>query len=144
VWPIPLDCEQRLIAVRRNTGVCCGDDPRWRIIQTGQLVKWYVAGPVMFAIGARNRQSAVTGSPNRYTPYGLISNVPIHVGINNVLRRRRMLRKCVPELLPVLRCIHIEEWDPNVLIVVDDPLQSDLSTLTGQKIGNDRAMAGDE
>ena len=88
VGRIPLRGQQGFVVVRRDARVCGGNDPGGRIIEARQLVKRDVSDPVMFAIGAGNRNSTIAGGADGNASHGLVANVSIHVGIDDVLRRR--------------------------------------------------------
>ena len=72
-------------------------------------------------------------------PGGLISDVAVDVGVDDVLPGRVEFRKCSAEFVPVLGRVHIEERIADA--VVECPAQRDLARLAGNKVGDDRAVA---
>ena len=83
----------------------------------------------MGCLGAALRYQTVPGSPNRNQPGRLITDVPVHIGINDVLSRRTHARKRRAELVPVSRRVQIEKRIRKSGGVIKSPAQSKLAIL---------------
>src|SRR4051794_2628939 len=92
----------------------------------------------MSVVVAHLRQAAVARSPYRNLTRSLISDVAIHVGIDNVLSGSIELRKSGAELLPVLRRVEFEKRIAHA--IVKRPAQRKLPRFPGHQVRNDGTM----
>src|SRR6185437_8908569 len=127
----------------RDLGVGRGDNPRRRIVKAGQLVKRQIAGPVMLAVCAVHRHGAVTRGANGNKAHGLVANVAVNIGIDNVLRGRGKDRKRFAELIPVLRGVKIKQRHADGMRIIDDPSQRNLARFTVQQRRDDGPVPRD-
>ena len=125
----PFHADRVRIIIGRDSSVGGGDDSRGRIVDAGKLVEGNVAGPLVGVVCAADGQAAVSGGANWNFARGVIADVAIHVGVHHVLSRRIELRKCVLEIIPVLRSVHVEER--HVKAVVKRPAQRQLAGFAG-------------
>ena len=94
----------------------------------------------MSVVGAADGEAAIAGGANRNVAGSLVADVPVHVGVNNVLPRCVELRKSLAKVLPVLRNIDVEKR--HAQSIVERPAQSHLPRLTRNYFGNYGPMTG--
>jgi hypothetical protein len=87
VYPIVGRCQEALV----------------RVVGERKLLERDVAVPFVFAGEAGNRHGPVPSPPDRMEPGGLIADVSIHVGVDEVPARRGPLGEGRPEFPEVLR-----------------------------------------
>ena len=139
----PLDAQRVGISVGRDAPVGRGDDSRRRIVHAGKLVVRNISGPLVRVVIAGHGNRAVARRADRNQPGCLVADVPVHVGIDDILSRRAKLRERRPELLPVLRRVHGKERNARRLRVIDDPLERELALLSRNEVADDRPVPGD-
>ncbi len=89
--------------------VCCCDVALIRIEIRRQLLKRNVACPFVFVCPSRDRITSVSFCPNRNPSRQLISDVPIHIGVNDVLRGYIKGGSCIAKLGPIPRKVHFPD-----------------------------------
>ena len=112
---------------------------RRRIVYAGQLVERNVALPLVLVVGPADGQTAVARGADRNVARGVVANMPVDVGVNNVLSRCGQLREGFLELIPVLCRVYIEKRI--VQRIVERPAQRDLARLARNEVGDERTMA---
>ena len=95
----------------------------------------------MSIVAAAHGQAAISRSANRNLARRVIADVAVHIGIDDVLSGRVQLRKGFLEILPVLRCVYIEEGD--MQSVIERPAQGKTSRLTRNQFTDDGPVARD-
>src|SRR5205823_10159968 len=81
----PLRADRIWITVGRNAPIRGANNPRAGIHYAGQLFEWDVARPLMRVVTPVSGQAAITGGANRNFSCGLVSDIAIHICINDVL-----------------------------------------------------------
>ncbi len=95
----------------------------------------------MRVVGAAHRKAAISCRADRNLARRVISDVSVDVGIHHVLPRRIQLRKCALEFFPVLRRIHVKEWDAQS--VVERPAQRQRPRFARNQFRDDRSVTRD-
>jgi len=70
----------------------------------------------MSIVAAVQGEATVAGRADRNSAGGLISDVAVYVGIDNVLSRRVELRERAAKLFPILRAVNLEERVANTVV----------------------------
>src|SRR5205085_5543050 len=79
----------------------CDDHPRGWVERSRQLLERYESLPLEIARRAIHRQITQPPLPNRELAGGVVSDVPVHIGIDEIRAGSGESRQCRSEVLPV-------------------------------------------
>ena len=88
--------------------VGCHDESLLRIVNQRQLVEGHGSNPLEIIRPAGDRDETEPLFPDRYDSGGLVSDISVYIGIDQVLRRRIPVAQSVTELLKVAGTIQAE------------------------------------
>ena len=77
--------DQVRVAGRLDVVVGGGQDAVFRVERPREVLGGDPADPLVLAVPARHRPRAVADGPHRVTPRALVADVPVHVGVDEVL-----------------------------------------------------------
>ena len=87
----------------------CDDHPRGWVERSRQLLERYESLPLEIARRAIHRQITQPPLPNRELAGGVVSDVPVHIGIDEIPAGSGESRQCRSEVLPVAGAVDVEK-----------------------------------
>ena len=105
----PFHADRIRIAGRRRPVIGGDDEMLGRIEGVGELVERDEPGPLEIAGGSVARQRPVTARAERNAAGRVVADVPVHVGVNEILRRYDEYFHRIGELVPVARFVEEEQ-----------------------------------
>src|SRR6516165_1112065 len=111
----PFEARRRRPLVSHRVGIGIGygflirrrNEARCRVVAVRQLRVWYESRPLVFP-GPGHRQQAIEVRAQRRKPGGMLTDVAVAIGVNDVFRRHLPAWHGTLELLPVARTIEAE------------------------------------
>ena len=120
----PLETNQVRIGGRSRPIVRGDDEVFRRIVGVRQLFEGHPSGPFSLARPAVGRRRSVTVRANRNVAGRVVSDVSVHVGVHEVLRRHDEVAKRCLEVIPVPCLVQTKErHDRRVLRVERRPAE---------------------
>src|SRR4051812_46309544 len=112
------------IVIRSDAAIRCCKNAGGRVVDAGQLFERQVSRPVVRVIVSRDRKCSIATLSDGNEAGSLITNVPVYIRIDNILRSAAKLGDSCTELLPVSCKSQLVKVKAERFGVIDGPLQS--------------------